>query len=149
MTLQYCDGFCPTLTWIGHRYTCVPPILNPPPTSHPSYPSGLSQSTGFGCPASCSGLALVMYFTYGNEHVSTLLLQIIPPHLSRWVQNSVIYIYISFAALHVGSLVPSFQIPYICVNLQCWSFSFWFSSLCIIGSRFIHLIRTDSNAFIF
>ena len=28
------------------------------------------------------------------------------------------------------------------------SFSFWLTSLCIIGSRFIHLIRTDSNAFL-
>ena len=25
ITLQYCDGFCHTSTWIGHRYTCVPP----------------------------------------------------------------------------------------------------------------------------
>ena len=29
------------------------------------------------------------------------------------------------------------------------SFSFRLTSLCIIGSRFIHLIRTDSNAFLF
>ena len=28
---------------------------------------------------------------------------------------------------------------------QC--FSFWLTSLCIIGSSFIHLIRTDSNVF--
>ena len=27
--------------------------------------------------------------------------------------------------------------------------SFWLTSLCIIGSRFIHLIKTDSNVFIF
>ena len=27
-----------------------------------------------------------------------------------------------------------------------WCFSFWHTSLCIIGSSFIHLIRTDSNA---
>ena len=26
-----------------------------------------------------------------------------------------------------------------------WCFSFWLTSLCIIGSSFIHLIRTDSN----
>ena len=26
-----------------------------------------------------------------------------------------------------------------------WCFSFWFTSLCIIGSSFIHLIWTDSN----
>ena len=28
-----------------------------------------------------------------------------------------------------------------------WCFSFWLTSLCIIGSSFIHLIRTDSNSF--
>ena len=32
ITLQYCDGFCRTSVRIGHRYTRVPPILNPPPT---------------------------------------------------------------------------------------------------------------------
>ena len=28
-----------------------------------------------------------------------------------------------------------------------WCFSFWLTSLCIISSSFIHLIRTDSNIF--
>ena len=36
---------------------------------------------------------------------------------------------------------------YICVSILYWCFSFWLTSLCIIGSSFIHLIRTDSNAF--
>ena len=36
---------------------------------------------------------------------------------------------------------------YICINIMYWCFSFWFNSLYIIGSSFIHLIRTDSNAF--
>ena len=30
-TLQYCDGFCHTLTWISHGCTCVP---YPEPPSH-------------------------------------------------------------------------------------------------------------------
>ena len=30
-----------------------------------------------------------------------------------------------------------------------WCFSFWLTALCIIGFSFIHLIRTDSNAFFF
>ena len=34
----------------------------------------------------------------------------------------------------------------ICTILY-WCFSFWLTSLCIIGSSFIHLIRTDSNVF--
>ena len=36
---------------------------------------------------------------------------------------------------------------YICVNILYWCFSLWLTSLCIIGSSFIHLIRTDSNIF--
>ena len=31
--------------------------------------------------------------------------------------------------------------------VYCIGFSFWLTSLCIIGSSFIHLIRTDSNVF--
>ena len=31
ITLQYCSGFCHTLTWISHRCTCVP---HPEPPSH-------------------------------------------------------------------------------------------------------------------
>ena len=56
-----------------------PPILNPIPPPSPPHPSGLSQCTSFECPASCIRLALVIYFTYGNTHVSMLFAQIIPP----------------------------------------------------------------------
>ena len=34
ITLQYCSGFCHTLTWISRGCTCVP-ILNSPPTFLP------------------------------------------------------------------------------------------------------------------
>ena len=36
---------------------------------------------------------------------------------------------------------------YICVSILYWCFSFWLTSLCIIGSSFTRLIRTDSNVF--
>ena len=36
---------------------------------------------------------------------------------------------------------------YINTSILYWCFSFWLTSLCIIGSTFIHLIRTDSNVF--
>ena len=65
ITLQYCDGFCHTWTRIGHRYTCIPPSWTPLPHPSPPHLSSLSQSTGFGCPASRTELALVIYFTYG------------------------------------------------------------------------------------
>ena len=67
-----CDDYWHTSTWIGHRYTCVPPSRTPLPPPSPPYPSGLSQSTGFGCPASCIELALVICFRCGKVHVSML-----------------------------------------------------------------------------
>ena len=46
ITLQYCSGFCHTLTWISHGYTCVshpePPFHLPPytiPQGHLSAPA--------------------------------------------------------------------------------------------------------------
>ena len=47
ITLQHCSGFCHTLTWISHGFTCVP---HPEPPSHlhppsPSPPSGSSECT--------------------------------------------------------------------------------------------------------
>ena len=36
---------------------------------------------------------------------------------------------------------------YVYVSIMYWCFSFWLTSLCIIGSSFIHLITTDSNVF--
>ena len=43
----------------------------------------------------------------------------------------------STAALQINSSVPSFQIPYIYVSIPYLSFSFWLTSFCIKGSRFI------------
>ena len=60
-------------------YMCFPPSWTPLSPPSPRYPSGLSQSTGFGCPASYIELALIIYFTHGNVRVSMLFSQIIPP----------------------------------------------------------------------
>ena len=50
ITLQYCSGFCHTLKWISHGFTCVP---HPDPPSHlPLYliPLGLPSAPG---PSAC------------------------------------------------------------------------------------------------
>ena len=52
-----------------------------------------------------------------------------------------------FCCLTYRVSLPSFYISYRCVSILYWFFSFWLTSLCIIGSTFIHLIRTDSNVF--
>ena len=83
-------------------YRC-PPTLNPLPPPSPPQPSGFSQSTSFGCPASCMELAQVIYFTHGSMHVS------IP-----WLP-------ISTVLLLPFTLPPSGQI-----SLSLFSFSFLF-----------------------
>ena len=41
ITIQYCSGFCHTLTWISHGFTCVP---HPGPRSHlPPHPMPLGH----------------------------------------------------------------------------------------------------------
>ena len=128
-------------------YMC-PPSWVPLPPPAPSHPSGLSQCTGFECPVSCIELGLVICFTYGSTLISKLFFQINHPTLifSHRVQKSALYICVSFAVSHIGSLLPSFYIPYICISILYWCFSFWLTSLCIIGFSFVRLIRTDSNA---
>ena len=49
-TLQYCSGFCHTLTWISHGFTCIP---HPDPPSHfPLYPIPLGLPSAPG-PSTC------------------------------------------------------------------------------------------------
>ena len=66
---------------------------------------------------------------------------------SHRVQKSVLYIcvYIFFCFAYSVISLPSFKIPYICISILYWSLSFWLTSLCIMGSSFIHLIKTGSN----
>ena len=42
ITLQYCSGFCHTLTWISHGFTCVPHL--DPPSRRPLHPIPLVLS---------------------------------------------------------------------------------------------------------
>ena len=50
ITLQYCSGFCHTLTWISHGVTCIP---HPDPPSHvPLYPIPLAVPSAPG-PSTC------------------------------------------------------------------------------------------------
>ena len=114
----------------------------------PPQPSGLSQSTGFGCPASCTKLALVIYFIYGNVHILMVSPQIIPP-LPSLAESKCLF-FTSVSPLCTQDCQSHLSRFHVCVLI--YSICLFLSdltSLCIIGSRFIHLVRTDSNAFLF
>ena len=78
ITLQYCSGFCHTLTWISHGFTCIP---HPdPPSCLPPHPIPL------GLPSAPALSLCLMHptwaggrFTLDSILVSMLLSQSIPP----------------------------------------------------------------------
>ena len=72
--------------------------------------------------------------------------QIIPPSPSPTEPKRLFYTSVSLLLSCIQGYcyhLSKFHI-YALVYLY-WCFSFWLTSLCIIGSSFIHLIRTDSN----
>ena len=75
-------------------YMC-PPSWTPLPLPSPLHPSGLSQCTSFQCPVSSIEFGLVIYFIYGNIHVSMLFSQIIPPSPSPTESKSLFFISVS------------------------------------------------------
>ena len=115
------------------------PILNPSPTFHPS---GSSQCTCPKHPVSCIEPGLVIHFTYDNIHVSTPFSQTIPPLPSPTESKRLFFTSVSLLLSRIQ------HYHYHLSKFHIYVFFFLrLSSLCIISSSFIHLIRTDSNAF--
>ena len=105
IVLQYCSGFA--IHWHESAMGVhVFPILSPLPPLSPSHPSGSSQCTSPEHPVSCIKPGLAIYFTYDNTHVPMLFSQIIPSSPSP--TESILYICVSFAVLHIGSSLPPF-----------------------------------------
>ena len=146
ITLQYCIGFA------IHQHESatgvhVFPILNPSPTSSPYHPSGSSQCTSPKHPVSCIEPGLAICFIYDIIHVSMPFPQIIPPSPSPTESKRLFYTSVSLLLSHIQDYCYHLSKLHIYVSILYWCFSFWLTSLCIIGSSFIHLIRTDSNVF--
>ena len=91
ITLQYCSGFCHTLTWISHGFTCVPHPEPPPPTSLPIPSLWVILVHQPWARVSCIQPGLVICFTIDNIHVSMLFSQIIPPSPAPIESKSLFY----------------------------------------------------------
>ena len=135
-----------TSTRVHHGCTCV---------HHPEPPSHLPPRTiPLGCPSAPAPSIQYHALNLDWRLVSYMILYMFQCHslksshpLPLPLSPKVRSIHVSFAVSHTGLSLPSFYIPYICVSTLYWCFSFWLTSLCIIGSSFIHLISTDSNVF--
>ena len=121
------------------------PILKSLPPPSPSHPSESSQCNGPEHPVSCIEPGLAICFTYIIRFNA-----ILPNHptltLCHRVQKTVLYICVSLAVSHTGyryhlSKFHIYPLVY-CIGVLLSGLL-----LCIIGSSFIHLIRTDSNVF--
>jgi len=126
-------------------YTCSP-SWSPLPRPSLYHPSGSSQCTAPSILYPASNLdwrlVLIWYYTCFNA--------IIPNHhtfsLSQSPKDCSKHLCL-FCCLAYRVIVSIFLNSIICISILYWWFSFWLTSLCIIGSSFIHLIRTDWNVF--
>ena len=126
-----------------------PPHPEPPlPPSSPSHPSGLSQGTSFECPASCIKLVLVICKTHMRIYMFQCysLRSSHPRPLPQSPKVCSLHLCLFCCLAHriVRYCLSKFHIYAL---IYCIGVSLSDSLHSIIGSSFIHLIRTDSNVF--
>ena len=113
-----------------------------PPSRLPSHPTPLVVTEHqFALPESYSKFPPAVCFAYGTHVFVSIVL---PPFTWPRVQKCVLYVCISIPTLQIGLSVRTLETPYICVLIYDICFSD-ITALCTIGSRFIHLIRTDTK----
>ena len=143
ITLQYCIGF------VIHQHESATGvhvflILNPPPTIPLGHPSAPAPNTLY--PASnldwqfISYMILYLFQCHSSKSSH-------PHPLPQSPKDCSIHLCL-FCCLAYRVIITIFlNSIYMRISILYWCFSFWLTSLCIIGSSFIHLIRTDSNVF--
>ena len=129
-------------------------IFPPSWTSLPPTPSHSSRSSEHGAELLMlySSFPLVTCFTHGRVYMAVPLSQFVPASPSpNCTHKSILCLPLHCCpAVEVHhSTGVCMEIPYTCLHIQYLSFSFWLTPLCITGSRFVHITRTDSNAFLF
>ena len=140
LVLPYIDL---NLSWV---YMCSPSwTLLPHPS--PSHPCGSSQCASPEHPVSCIEPGLVIRFTYDILHVSTPFFHIILPLPSPTESKRLFSTSVSLLLSHIQGYRYHLSKFHIYALVYCIGVFLSYFTLCIIGSSFIHLIRTDSNVF--
>ena len=103
-----------------------------------SIPLGHHRVPGW-APWFYTNFPITIYFIHGSVYMSMLLSQFIAPSLSPAVSTSMF----STGFISTIFLESICVCVCVCVNMQNLFFYFWFTLLCITGSRFIHLTITD------
>ena len=130
ITLQYCIG--PAIYQHESGCTCAP---HPEPPPHTSLWS--SQCTSPKHPVSYTEPGMVIRFTYDIIHVSMPLSQMIPPLPSPTESKRLFYTPVSLLLSCIQGYCYHLSKFHIYTLVYCiWYFSFWLTSLCIIGSIF-------------
>ena len=88
------SGFCHTLTWISHGFTCIP-HPDPPPTSFSTRSFWVFPVHQAWALVSCIQPGLVICFTLDNIHVSVLFSWNISPSPSRTESRRLFYTSVS------------------------------------------------------
>ena len=106
--MQYCISFA---KYRNESATGIPvfPILNPPPSSFPIPSSGSSQCTSPKHPVSCIKPGLVIRFIYDIYMFQCHSPKSSHPHPLQQrvgVQQTILYICVSFAVSHTGLFLP-------------------------------------------
>ena len=127
----------------------VSPSWTPLPPPSPPHPSGVSQCTAFECIElhwwSISHMVMYMFQCYSLTSSHPLPLPQSPKVCSLYLclfcclaYRVIIIVFLNSIYIYINALIYC---------IRC--FSFWLTSLCIVGSSFIHVIITDLNAFFF
>ena len=124
IALQCCVGFCYTTTWISHKCTYIPFLLNLLPTPHPTS-LGHHRAMGWAPCVIQQLLTSSLFYTWWCIYVNASLSLCPTPSFSRCVHKSILNICISFLPC---KWVHWYHL-YVCINTQYFFFCLTYFTL--------------------
>ena len=116
-------------------------------TLPPHHPSGSSPCNSPKHPIPCIEPRLEIHFLYDIVHVSKPFSQFIPPSPSSTESKRLFYTSVSLLLSCIQGYRYHLSKFHLYVLVYCIGVFLCGLLHCIIGSSFVHLIRTDSNVF--